>query len=84
MVRIAVATTVWSRAARNMAIIRPMRIVRIWRWGQASGGVQAATGSATGSTARAAAGLVRVRPRRGAHTAFLCPGRVRSGQRPGH
>src|SRR5450756_1584876 len=31
MVRIAVATMVWSRAARNMPIIRPPRIVRIWR-----------------------------------------------------
>src|SRR5665647_3424261 len=32
MVRIAVATMVWSRAARNMPIISPPRIVRIWRW----------------------------------------------------
>src|SRR5665648_333660 len=31
MVRIAVATMVWSRAARNMPIISPPRIVRIWR-----------------------------------------------------
>src|SRR5690349_5576966 len=32
MVRIAVATMVWSRAARNMPIISPTRIVTIWRW----------------------------------------------------
>src|SRR5689334_16146505 len=32
MVRIADATMVWSRAARNMPIIRPTRIVRICRW----------------------------------------------------
>ena len=32
MVRMAVATMVWSSAARNMPIIRPMRIVTIWRW----------------------------------------------------
>src|SRR5512132_1042869 len=32
MVRMADATMVWSRAARNMPIIRPMRIVTIWRW----------------------------------------------------
>src|SRR6476469_7479098 len=32
MVRIADATIVWSRAARNMPIIRPTRIVRICRW----------------------------------------------------
>jgi hypothetical protein len=29
MVRIAVETIVWSRAARNIASIRPVRIVRI-------------------------------------------------------
>src|SRR6188472_4085275 len=32
MVRIAVATMVWSSAARNMPIISPMRMVTIWRW----------------------------------------------------
>src|SRR5829696_8609107 len=32
MVLIAVETTVWSRAARNIPIIRPTRIVRISRW----------------------------------------------------
>src|SRR5437879_5774018 len=32
MVRIAVDTIVWSSAARNIAIIRPPRIVRICRW----------------------------------------------------
>ena len=32
MVRMAVATMVWSRAARNMPIIRPTRIVMICRW----------------------------------------------------
>src|SRR3954470_7097880 len=31
MVRIAVDTIVWSRAARNIAIMRPARIVMIWR-----------------------------------------------------
>src|SRR6478735_9390185 len=30
MVRIDVLTIVWSRAPRNMPIIRPTRIVRIW------------------------------------------------------
>src|SRR5690349_15079826 len=32
MVRMADATMVWSRAARNIPIIRPMRIVMICRW----------------------------------------------------
>src|SRR6478735_5823335 len=32
IVRIAVATIVWSRAARNIPIIRPIRIVTICRW----------------------------------------------------
>ena len=32
IVRIAVETTVWSRAARNIPIIRPMRIITICRW----------------------------------------------------
>ncbi len=36
MVRIAVATTVWSSAARNMAIISPMRMVMICRWDRPS------------------------------------------------
>ena len=31
MVRIAVETTVWSSAARNIAVISPTRIVTIWR-----------------------------------------------------
>ena len=32
MVRIAVETIVWSSAPRNMPIIRPVMMVRIWRW----------------------------------------------------
>src|SRR6185503_3862139 len=32
IVRIAVETMVWSRAPRNMPIIRPVMMVRIWRW----------------------------------------------------
>src|SRR6478609_4050531 len=32
MVRMAVATMVWSRAARNMPIIRPTRMVTICLW----------------------------------------------------
>ncbi len=32
IVRIAVLTMVWSRAPRNIPIIRPTRIVRIWAW----------------------------------------------------
>src|SRR3954453_4912853 len=32
MVRIEVLTIVWSRAPRNMPIINPTRMVRIWAW----------------------------------------------------
>ncbi len=32
IVRMAVETTVWSSAARNIPIIRPMRIITICRW----------------------------------------------------
>ena len=46
MVRIAVATMVWSSAPRNIPIIRPPRIVRIWRW--VRGAKLAATGGAAG------------------------------------
>src|ERR687883_442174 len=32
MVRIEVATIVWSRAARNIPDMRPARMMTIWRW----------------------------------------------------
>ena len=37
MTRMALATMVWSRAARNIPIISPMRIVTISLWGRAVG-----------------------------------------------
>ena len=57
MVRIAVATTVWSRAARNIATISPAMIVRICRW------VKAPSAPGAEAAARASlrsAALVRV------------------------
>src|ERR1700733_2238193 len=44
IVLIAVETIVWSRAARNMPITRPDRIVRIWRWVSAPSGDELAGG----------------------------------------
>ena len=49
MVRIEVATMVWSRAPRNIPIMSPPRIVRIWRCvgatlGRGGTGAAASTG----------------------------------------
>jgi hypothetical protein len=56
-VRIAVETTVWSRAARNMPSISPARIVRICRWVKAP----LASGAAAAARAsRRSAEVVRV------------------------
>ncbi|GAB1689927.1 hypothetical protein KRM28CT15_17300 [Krasilnikovia sp. M28-CT-15] len=54
MVRVAVAMIVWSRAARNMPIIRPARIVRIWRWVK-SADIPAFAGAPPGGPAGAVA-----------------------------
>jgi hypothetical protein len=54
MVRMAVDTTVWSRAARNMPSISPDRIVRIWRW------VKTPLESGAAAARRSAAAVVRV------------------------
>jgi hypothetical protein len=46
MVRMAVATMVWSSAARNMPIIRPMRMVTICRWVSGPAGASTAVADA--------------------------------------
>ena len=52
MVRMAVATMVWSSAARNIPIIRPTRIVTIWRWVSGpSGGPVVDRGGSRGAAA---------------------------------
>src|SRR3954453_477101 len=57
MVRMAVETTVWSSAARNMPSNRPTRIVMIWRWVK--------TPLASGAAAAARASLRPAAPWRG-------------------
>ncbi len=47
IVRIAVLTIVWSRAARNMPSSRPLRMVRICRWVSPPGGDDGAASSGT-------------------------------------
>src|SRR5262245_11851478 len=49
MTRMALATMVWSSAARNIPIIRPMRIVMISRCESAASGASGLTGSASAS-----------------------------------
>ena len=82
MTRMADATMVWSRAARNIPIMSPMRIVTIWRW---------VSGSSRPTTGRAAVDLrllkrVRlgdVKARKGPEDRGLEEGIVKAAGMPG-